>query len=533
VKTGRPTTIAANGLIATPHYLATLAGVSVLQDGGSAVDAAIAANAVLTVVAPNDCSIGGDAFFLIWDPATRQLTALNGSGRSPAALTIERARAAGHETMPERGPLTVTVPGALDAWQTALQQHGRFDLGRLLGPAIRYAEDGFPMTAHFARAITTAAPLLGRDPMASRQFLPDGRKPQAGDILRQPALAASLRALQSEGVDAFYRGALGRSLIAGLAAVGGLLSEEDLRDHRTDPIRPLISRYRDVDVVELPPNTQGVTALQMLKIAEGWDIAAWGHNSAEQIHHFVEAKKLAFQDRDRYVADPDFADIPVERLIGEDYAQALRAMIDSKRASTVLPDPTGGGDTVYLCAVDRDGLAVSLIQSVFKGFGSGIVAGDTGIVLQNRGASFTLDESAANRLEPRKRPLHTLIPAMLLRGGEPWTVFGAMGGHGQAQTHLQLVSGMVDFGLEPQPAIEAPRWISGRSISDEPEHLLRVEEPVGRAVADQLSALGHEVTLVEQFASIMGHAQVIQIDQARGVLLGGADPRADGAALGW
>jgi gamma-glutamyltranspeptidase/glutathione hydrolase len=283
----------------------------------------------------------------------------------------------------------------------------------------------------------------------------------------------------------------------------------------------------------MPPPTQGIVGLELANVAEGFDIAAMGRNSAEQIHLLVEAKKLAFLDRDQHVTDPNFHDIPVERFISKAYAAQQRAKIDLKRAVTDQPDPPGGGDTIYLCVVDRDGLCVSLIQSLFNGFGSGLVAEGTGIVLQNRGASFTLDPLAANRLQPSKRPMHTLIPAMLFQNGEPEVVLGTMGAHGQAQTHIQLLCNLVDFGLEPQAAIESPRWVSGRGVAGDPVHVLYLEEPIGENVRAELVAMGHDARMSPAFSSAMGHSNMIRVDRQRGVLMGGTDPRSDGAALGW
>lgn len=520
--------------MATPHYLASVAGLRTLQAGGNAVDAAIAANAVLTVVYPHMCSLGGDAFFLIAEPGTGALHALNGSGRSAAAASIDAVREAGHTTMPSRGAWAVTVPGAVHAWELVLERFGTFGFADLLQPAIAYAERGFPVSPGLSAAIAKERWLLEQQEAAAQQFLPGGKVPAAGDVLRQPDLAASLRLLAGRGADAFYRGAIGEAIIATLQKQGAPMTMDDLAAHRSDWVEPIRTTYRDVELVELPPNTQGATALQMANIMEGFDVAGMGHNTATLIHHGVEAKKLAFLDRDRYITDPEFFDVPVDRLISKEYAAELRQRIDPNRAWMEPDDPPGGGDTIYLCVVDRDGMAVSLIQSIFQGFGSGLVAEGTGIILLNRGFSFSLDADAANRLEPGKRPMHTLIPAMILRDGQPSVVLGTMGGHGQAQTHLQLLMNLVDFGMEPQAAIEAPRWVSGRGAPDDPLHVLNLEPEVGAEVLAQLRGLGHrDAKFTESFSSAMGHAQMIAIDRERGVLKGAADPRADGYALGW
>lgn len=531
--TGRPATMALNGMVSTPHYLASQAGWRVLRDGGNAVDAAIAANAVLTVVMPDNCSIGGDAFFMIWDPARKELVGLNGSGGAPSGSSIDAVRSAGHNTMPDRGGWSVTVPGAVEAWSKVLERYGTRELDYLLIDAIRYANEGFAVTPHLSSAITANSELLKRNRAASNQYLPNGAAPKAGSILRQPALAASLREIARNGADGFYQGKVASRIVKSLNEAGSPITLDDLAAQQSDWVTPIRSDYRGYAICEMPPNTQGVTALQMLNIAQGWDPATLRDGSAEQIHHFVESKKLAFVDRDRYIGDPKFVDVPVDRLISSEYADELRSRVSPDQAWIKTGATPGAGDTVYLCTFDRDGMGVSLIQSLFRGFGSGIVADGAGIVLQNRGASFSLNDDAANGLKPGKRPMHTLIPGMIFDGDLPWSVFGCMGGHGQAQTHLQLVTRLIDHGMNPQEAIEAPRWVAGPDVPGDPEHLLRVEPEFGDDVVEQLKAKGHEVRLTESLSAAMGHAQAIRIDWENGVLIGGADPRANGYALGW
>ncbi len=526
--TGRPTTLATEGMIATPHYLATLAGLRVLQEGGNAVDASVAANAVLTVVYPHMCSVGGDAFFLIWEPRENQVLALNGSGRAPAAIAAEELRARGYRAIPPKGPWGVTVPGTVDAWATVLARCGTRSLGELLAPAIAYAEQGFPVSPQVAQAIAAEAEIFRRQEAAARQFLPQGRPPAPGEILRQPELAASLRLIAAAGPEAFYRGPIAEQIVATLRAAGGVMSLDDLAAHRSDWVEPLRVTYRGVEVLELPPNTQGLTALELLNIMEGFPVRQLGWGNPQLVHLCLEAKKLAFADRDRYLGDPAFVDIPIGRLLDKSYAAELRKRIDPERAS-IPPAPSWDTDTIYLCVVDREGRAVSLIQSLYHSFGSGLVAG--GIVLQNRGACFVLDEGSPNVLAPRKRPLHTLIPAMLFRGGRPWVVFGTMGGHSQPVIHLQLVTGIVDFGFEPQVAVEVPRWVSRRE-PDEMSETVYVEPLLAEQTMEELQRRGHRVVMTEPWSSLMGHAHLIVIGED-GVLRGGSDPRAEGCALGW
>ncbi len=530
---GRPTTLATEGMVASPHHLASMAGVQVLKAGGNALDAAIATNAVLTVVYPHMCAIGGDAFMLIWDPKEGRLAGLNGAGRSASRASIETLHDLGQTSMPERGPHAVTVPGAVHAWQTAHMRFGSRPFDSLFEQAIRYADSGFPLSPSVAASIATYQPLLERQAAAAKQFLPNGSPPRPGDILRFPDLANSLRLIAARGVDAFYGGPLGQAIAVTIQEEGGLLTGDDIAQHQSRWVDPLSTNYRGHDLFELPPPTQGIVSLQLANVAEGYDIAALGRNSAEQIHRLVEAKKLAFIDRDRYVTDPLFGDIPVDRLTSKEYAAAQRGKIDVNRALSDEPDRPGLGDTIYLCVVDRDGLCVSLIQSIFNSFGSGLVAEGTGIVLHNRGASFSLDPTAANRLEPSKQPMHTLIPAMMMQHGTPEVVLGTMGAHGQAQTHIQLLCNLVDFDLEPQAAIESPRWVSGRGVAGDPPHVLYLEEPIGTNVQDRLRAMGHEARMIQPFSSLLGHAHMIRIDRDRGVLMGASDPRSDGAALGW
>ncbi len=528
IVTGRPTVLATNGMIATPHYLATFAGLEILRQGGNAVDAAVAANAVLTVVYPHMCSVGGDAFFLIWEPREGRLLGLNGSGRAPRGLSAGLLQERGYREVPAKSPWAVTVPGAVDAWEQVLARCGTRPLGELLQPAIGYAERGFPVSRQVAQAIAAEAPRFREQPEAAQQFLPEGRPLRPGELLRQPQLAASLRLIAEEGAEAFYRGSLAARVVETVQQAGGCLTLEDLASHRSEWVEPLRTSYRDVEVVELPPNTQGITALQLVNLAEGFAVRELGWGSAQLLHLLLEAKKLAFADRDRYLGDPAFVEVPVGRLLDKAYAAELRRRIDPEQAS-VPPAPSWDSDTIALCVVDREGRAVSLIQSLYQSFGSGLVA--AGIVLHNRGACFVLDERSPNVLAPGKRPLHTLIPGMVLRNGRPWVVLGTMGGHSQPVIHLQLIMGLVDIGFSAQETIEAPRWVSRREPGDWGETVY-LEPALAERVATELARRGHRIEVTGPWSSLMGHAHCIVIEEA-GVLAGGSDPRAEGCALGW
>jgi gamma-glutamyltranspeptidase len=529
-------TYATHGMVATPHYLATQAGVRMLLKGGNAVDAAVAANLVLAVVYHRWCSVGGDLFALVWDASAQELRALNASGRAPQAMTPAAFADRGLKAVPRYGLLPVTVPGAVDGWHELTSRYGKLGWADVFQPAIEYAEAGFPISAKFTEAIESNRDLLDRFPTTAAVFAPGGRIPQGGERFRQPDLARSLRALAEGGRDVFYTGELGRAIASFCQNNGGLLAEADLAAHRSNWVAPISATYRGYRVYEFPPNSQGLAALEMLTILDGYDLAALGHQTPEYLHLLVEAKKLAFADRDRYISDPDFVDIPLDRLLSTDYAARQRGRIDPARAAVqVRPGAELAGDTIYLCAVDGEGNAVSLIQSLFFGFGCGVVAGDTGILLQNRGSYFSLDPTHVNHLQPGKRTMHTLTPAMAFKNDQPAIVFGTMGGDAQPQIHVQVLSNMLDFGMNPQAAISAPRWRSGFFTGEEGgfAETVAAEDRIAPETLAALAAKGHRITIEESWSSSMGHAQAIVIDRERGVLVGGADPRADGLALGW
>lgn len=529
--TGRPTTWAANAVVATPNHLASQAALHVLQDGGNAVDAAIAANATLNVVYPHQCHIGGDLFAIVWDPTTRTLQGLNSSGHAPAGESIDRINALGQGVLPDRGALTVTVPGTVAGWEALHTRYGRLERTRVLRPAIAYARDGVPMPANFVGAVKRLAHVLEPDEAASAVFLSPGIS-RPGDVMRQPLLASTLERVARSGRDGFYRGDVADDIVATLQSGGSAITHDDLSGFEPEWVQTISTSYRGYELHELPPNTQGAAVLLMANIVEGWDMQGLGHTTVDAVHAGVETKLRAFTERDALIADPRFSPVPLERFLDKQSAAAHRDAIDMARTAAVH-ERNDDGDTVYLCVVDRDGMAVSLIQSVYQNFGSAVVAPRSGVLFHNRGRGFTLDAKHPNALQPGKRPYHTLIPAMLLKDGEPHLVFGTMGADAQAQVQLQLLLGFVDHGLlsDPQVAIEAPRWVSGADPGGLP--WLRVEPRFDGEVIDGLRGRGHNIVIGDEWDSGMGHAHAITIDRERGVLGGASDPRSDGAAVGF
>ncbi|MEO8971855.1 MAG: gamma-glutamyltransferase [Ktedonobacteraceae bacterium] len=525
----RPITLARRGMVVAPHYLAAEAGLELLKAGGNAIDAAIAASAMLQVVYPFVCGLGGDVFMIIFDAGSGQLYGLNGSGRSAQAATIERYRDLGHTTMPVTGIHTVTVPGCVSGWNEAEQRFGRLGLAQVLAPAISYAEEGFAIGPDLHTALTrmSTRPEIHRS--WHRHFLPNGSVPPIGAIARYPTLAQTFRTIAKEGAGTFYRGTVAEQIAAFFAREGGLITREDLAAHRSEWVTPLSVPFADLNIYELPPNTQGVTALQMLGILDKLPLGD-SPLAPETVHMAVETKKLAFADRNANLTDPKHMRIDPAALIEPDYLARRRSLIDPLRAQPSVVPGSFTGDTVYLCAADREGNVVSLIQSNYMGFGSGVVVDDTGIVLQNRGAYFSLDATSANALAPAKRTLHTLIPSIALRNGRPAIVFGTMGGDGQPQIHLQVYTAAVRFGLSIQEAIELPRWIHGAATGEE---LLQVENRFPPTTLDVLRQRGHTIHEQDGWSSGMGYAQGIVFDAATGVMQGGADPRAESLAAAW
>ena len=514
-------------MVATPHPLATAAGVDALSAGGTAVDAAVAANAMLAVVYCNACGLGGDAFALVWDPAQARLHGLNGSGRSPAALTIERVRAAGHETMPQRGPLTIDVPGAVDAWAQLLERFGRRSLADAVLPAAAVADDGYELTEITARSIRASLPAFDA---AARAVFQEAGDP--GSRFRQPLLAASLRALADGGRAAFYEGPLGAEIARAVQKAGGVLDAADFSAHRGDWVDPISVDYGGMEVATMPPNSQGITALMALNVLRQLDWAMGAPMSAHRLHAQIEAIKVAWSERDRCVTDPGRGLADSAALLSDDHARWLASRLAADRAQDFTPLNPPGGGTVYLCAADGDGMMVSLIESNYMGFGSGVMGGSTGIMLQNRGAYFSLDPAHPNALAPRSRTLHTLMPGMLLRDGRAEVAFGAMGGDGQPQTMVQLVTGLLDDGLDPQSVIDRPRWVAQTAAPFTPLRAVSIEsDAVEAGTVEDLRARGHEVELVEPRTPLVGWAQMI-CRLPDGTYQGGADPRADSLAAG-
>jgi gamma-glutamyltranspeptidase/glutathione hydrolase len=524
----RSVIMSTNGMVASSNTLASVAGVQVLLQGGNAVDAAIAVAAVLNVVEPHMTGIGGDVFALVYWTKTGELKGLNASGRSPFNSSPGYFIDKGMERIPERGILSVTVPGALDGWFVLWEKYGSMEFSQLLAPAIAYAEKGFPVTEIISGEWRKAIDELKGFPSLLEHYSIGGGGPKPGQIWRNLNLAKTLKSIASDGRDAFYEGEIGEAIFRCSREHGGLLEKRDFVNHTSTWVDPVSTMYKGYTVYELPPNGQGLVPIQMLNIMEGYDIQSMGFNSPDYLHLLVEAKKLAFADRDRYVSDPEFGDIPLEKLISKEHAQNQRKRISLDRAS---PGADYGSemesDTTYLCVADKEGNMVSFINSIFQAFGSGIVVGDTGIILQNRGKAFTLDASHLNRLEPHKRPLHTIIPAMVFQGEKPLMVFGVMGADMQPQGHVQVLINLVDFGMNIQDALEAPRirHLEGMEVI--------LEEPLETQVSGELERRGHRI-LRERFpTNQFGGGQGIIVDPDSGALLGGSDPRKDGCALGY
>ena len=541
--TGRPfatrsEVIAPQGMAATSQPLATQIAIDILKSGGSAVDAAIAANAALGLMEPTGCGIGGDLFAIVWDSKTQKLHGLNASGRSPQALTLDHFKEQGLKTVPPYGPLPVTVPGCVDGWFELHQKFGRLPLKKILAPAIRYAREGFPVSELIAYYWSLSVPAREKWAGFRETFMPGGRTPGKGELFKNPGLAGTYEKIARGGRDAFYQGEVAQKIAGCVQGAGGFISVQDLAGHRSEWVEPVSTHYRGYDVWELPPNGQGIAALQILNILEGYDIKSMGFGSAEYLHLFIEAKKLAFEDGARYYADPDFNKIPVPELISKEYAAARRSLIDLERASLRFepgdPKPQAG-ETIYLTVADQDGNMVSLIQSNYRGMGCGLCPPGLGFGLQDRGELFNLEPGHFNSYEPQKRPFHTIIPAFITRDGRPWISFGVMGGSMQPQGHVQIVVNLIDFGMNLQEAGDAPRVRHDGSSEPTGGRMtdggwVDLETGFDYAAVRRLMAMGHRVRLSEDG---YGGYQAILHDAANGVYIGASESRKDGQAAGY
>jgi gamma-glutamyltranspeptidase/glutathione hydrolase len=513
-----------NGMVATSQPLASAAALRVLQDGGNAVDAAVSAAAVLSVVEPMMTGIGGDMFALVYMQQVGKPVALNGSGWAGSKATIDFFKDRKLDKVPASGMHSVSVPGAVGGWCKLHQRYGKVPLSRILEPAIEYAEKGYPVSDIIAAQWRETEATLRQTPDAARNFLIDGRAPRHGQIFKVPELGRSLKLIAEGGRDAFYRGPIAKQIVEFSDKNDGLLTLSDFADYDAKWVEPISTNYRGYDVYEVGAQTQGLVPLEMLNVLEGYDVKSLGHNSVEYLHLIIEAKKLAFADRDAYLADPDKVHVPVTRLISKEYASERRQLINRNRAMpSARPGIIENGDTVCFSVVDKDRNAVSFINSLFASFGSGLVAGETGVVLQNRGALFELDPRHPNVVAPRKRPFHTLIPAMVLKDGKPLFSLGVMGADMQPQGHVQVLVNLIDFGMDVQQAGEAARvrHLEG-GVALESSFVDEVRRGLVHKGHDLISAVG-----------VWGGYQGILIDQKTGVLMGGSDPRKDGLAIGW
>jgi len=527
----RPATLARQGMVTSPHSLASAAGAEVLRAGGSAIDTAIATAAVLAVIYPHMCGVGGDAFWLIYDTAARKVRYLGGGGRAAASATLDRF--GGMKEIPFRGilPATVTTPGAVASWCEAHSRYGKLPFKRLLDPAIALARDGYPLSERVARFIDETAAELGAWPESAALFLG-----QQGPARKNPGLARTLAAIADRGRAGFYEGEVAKEMARYANAHGGFFTTDDLKQQGAYWGEPLAGTYRGVTLYQTPAPTQGFSVLQMLQLIEPFELGKRPYLGPDHVHLLVQAKQISYHDRDRWLADPRFAEVPMERLLSKQHVDERRKLIDPARALAWDKVPSYGslaGDTVYVAAVDKEGNAASLIFSLYGVFGSCVTAGSTGVVLQNRGAYFSLDPTHPNRLEPGKVPLHTLIASLAFRNDKLWAAMGCMGADGQPQIHLQTYVAMIDYGQDIQQALAAPRWLSGRFALGEPRDQLNIEGRFPEATLRELERRGHPINRWPEWAEKTGHAHGISIDATNGMRIGGADPRSDGAAIGF
>ena len=519
---------ARRGMVATSQPLGAMAGLRILMEGGNAVDAAVATAATLAVVEPFYTGVAGDIFALIWMGNEKKVRAFNGSGRAPAAASLEELRSEGLTEIPHYGPHAVTVPGTVEGWDTLLRAHGTMPLSHVLQPAIQYAEEGFPVSDIIAYLWNRGMPQLSKQPSGA-EFMVNGRPPRHGELMRLPELGMTLRTIAEGGPDAFYQGDLAKKMADYVQECGGWLTTDDLAAHYSTWDEPISTDYRGVTCWECPPNDQGLAALMALNIAEGFDINGMGFQTADTYHHLIESMRLSFADAFHYIADPRETHVPTEELLSKSYAESRRSLISRERTvANILPGVVPvGSDTVYVSCVDGQGNACSLINSLFEIFGTGLVVPGTGIALQNRGSLFSLDPDHANALRPGKRPYHTIIPAMATRDGELWLSYGVMGAFQQPQGHLQVLVNMIDFDMHAQAALDALRFtVRGGMIF--------LEEGLDPATPEELRRRGHNVVSVDGYdRTIFGGGQVIARDPDTGILWGGSEPRKDGCAVGW
>jgi gamma-glutamyltranspeptidase/glutathione hydrolase len=518
-----------HGMVAASQPLATLAGYKMLLKGGNAVDAAVAMVSALSVVEPYSVGLGGDAFALIFLAREKRLIGMNASGRAPYRATINWFKERGMGEIPERGILTVTVPGALHGWAQALERYGTLSLGDVFEDAIGYAENGYPVTEIIAGEWREAETLLLSSESSSRTYLIDGRAPRPGQIFMNRDLARTYQKIIRDGIETFYEGEICDTMVDMSNRYQGLLSHQDFKDHSTTWVEPVSTEYRGYTVYELPPNCQGVAVLEMLNILEGYDIGSFGHNSPEYLHLLIEAKKAAFRDRDQFITDPEFEKIPIGHFLSKDYARKIREKIDVNKAAppSSLSFNREASETVYVTAVDNERNAVSFISSLFLAFGSGIVVDGTGIVLQNRGRSFSMDPKHFNRVEPHKRPMHTIIPGMVFKDGQFLMSFGVMGGDMQPQGHVQFLANLIDFRMNLQEAVDAPRV---RHLKDME---IYVEDGISEKTVVALAQKGHQIITRVPEVNQVGGGQAIYLDRDQNVLLGASDRRKDGCAIGY
>ena len=538
--TTRSEVIAQQGMVCSSHPLATQVGVDILKKGGTAVDAAIAVNACLGLMEPTGCGIGGDLFAIVWDAKTQRLYGLNASGKAPKSISIDALKKKGLTQMPQYGPLPVSVPGCVDGWYELHKRFGSIAMSELLQPTIDYANNGFPLTEVIAPGIQSTIVSFSRQyPNIKETYAPNGEQWKKGDVFRNPMLAQTLQLIAQKGRDEFYRGSIAATISSFMQSQGGYLSYEDLATYTSEWIEPVTTNYRGYDVWELPPNGQGIAALQMLNILEQYDLQQYGFGSAEHIHYFVEAKKLAFEDRAKYYADMRFYEVPVQELISKEYAAVRRTAINDRRASQ---NPQAGviahtDNTIYLTVADKNGNMVSFIQSNYRGMGSGMVPPNLGFMLQNRAELFALDETHANALMPGKRPFHTIIPAFVTKDGKPFLSFGVMGGDFQPLGHVQILMNIIDFGMNVQEAGDAPRidHLGSASPTGEAQEAgggsIVLENGFSTETVRRLLNMGHKVEY--GFGGSYGGYQAIMFDPESRVYYGASESRKDGCAMGY